>query len=73
MDQSMMQEDHSFKTRASRFLTQCLRVLRVTRKPDRAEFTMLLKVSGIGVAVIGMIGFLLHLVWTLLALTPVPA
>jgi len=64
-------EDRSFKSKARRFLVQCARVLRVTRKPDRAEFSMLVKVSGLGIAVIGVIGFLLHLIWTLLGLKPV--
>ncbi len=71
MDMTMQQENGTFAQRARRFFGQCARVLRITRKPDRAEFVMLVKVSGLGIAVIGMIGFLLHLAWTFLGLKPV--
>lgn len=41
--------------------TDCLRVLRTTKKPDKEEFKTIVKVSGIGILVIGAIGFLVHL------------
>ena len=44
-----------FKT----FFVECMRVLRVTKKPDRTEFKTIVKISGIGMAVIGFIGFLI--------------
>lgn len=44
------------------FFTECLRVLRVTKKPDRVEFTTIVKVAGIGMAVIGFLGFFVHFV-----------
>ncbi len=40
------------------FLTECRRVLRITRKPDRDEFRTIVKVSGLGMLIIGVIGFL---------------
>lgn len=43
------------------FLTQCARVLRITRKPTAFEFKTIVKISAIGMAVIGLIGFVLHL------------
>ncbi|HLD87676.1 MAG TPA: protein translocase SEC61 complex subunit gamma, partial [Candidatus Nanoarchaeia archaeon] len=33
------------------FLTECARVLRVTKKPDRIEFITIVKVSALGIAV----------------------
>jgi len=60
-----LEEEQTFKTKARSFVIQCLRVLKITKKPDRDEFRMLVKVSGLGIAVIGMIGFLLHVVKTL--------
>jgi protein transport protein SEC61 subunit gamma-like protein len=44
------------------FLVECRRVLRVTKKPDRAEFKTIVKISGIGMAVIGFIGFFVHFI-----------
>ena len=43
-----------FKT----FAGECLRVLRITRKPDSFEFKTIVKVSGLGILIIGVIGFL---------------
>jgi len=39
------------------FIIECKRVIRVTKKPDRQEFTTIVKISAIGMAVIGLIGF----------------
>lgn len=65
-----LEEDQSIKTKFRRFTIQCARVLKITKKPDRDEFKTLVKVSGLGIAVIGTIGFLLHMIWILLGLTP---
>jgi len=43
------------------FLIQSARVLRVTKKPDSFEFKTITKVSGLGIAAIGIIGFILAL------------
>lgn len=42
------------------FSKECVRVVHVTKKPDKQEFTTIIKISGIGILVIGFIGFLLH-------------
>jgi protein transport protein SEC61 subunit gamma-like protein len=42
------------------FARECVRVTKVTKKPDKQEFTTIVKISGIGILVIGFIGFLLH-------------
>jgi protein transport protein SEC61 subunit gamma-like protein len=44
------------------FWIQCKRVLRITKKPDKQEFMTIVKVSGLGILVIGLIGFLLHII-----------
>lgn len=33
----------------------------ITKKPDREEYKTIVKVSGMGIAVIGIIGFVLHI------------
>ncbi len=43
------------------FMIQVQRVLLVTRKPSAAEFKMVAKITGLGIAVIGAIGFLLQM------------
>lgn len=43
------------------FLKQCERVLRVAKKPDTDEYKMVAKVTGIGIIIIGLIGFIIAL------------
>jgi protein transport protein SEC61 subunit gamma-like protein len=45
-----------------RFITECKRVLRVTKKPDALEFKTIVKVSGLGIGIIGLIGFLIQII-----------
>jgi protein transport protein SEC61 subunit gamma and related proteins len=52
--------------RAKRFIKEAVRVLRITKKPDRAEFLSLTKVTGLGCAIIGAIGFIIFMVKQLL-------
>jgi len=40
------------------FYSSCVRVFKITRKPDRKEFTDLVKITGLGLIVIGLMGFL---------------
>ena len=42
------------------FIIQCKRVLRITKKPSKEEFFTIVKVSGLGILVIGLIGFILQ-------------
>jgi len=41
------------------FYRECVRVLKVTKKPDWNEYTTVAKVAAIGLLIIGLIGFLL--------------
>ena len=41
------------------FVAECSRVLKVTRKPDSFEFKTIVKVSAMGIGVIGLLGFTL--------------
>lgn len=43
------------------FLKQCERVLRVAKKPDRDEYKTVAKVTGVGILIIGVIGFIIAL------------
>jgi len=52
--------------RLKAFVVECKRVLRVTKKPDKQEFTTVVKISSIGMAIIGVVGFLVHFIRELL-------
>jgi protein transport protein SEC61 subunit gamma-like protein len=49
------------------FINECKRVLRVTKRPDSFEFKTIVKVSGIGMGLIGLIGFLVSMIKTLMS------
>ena len=53
-------------TKLKTFYVECLRVLRVTKKPNKFEFKTIVKVSGLGMAVIGLVGFIIHMGYQLL-------
>lgn len=55
-------------SKAGRYITHCWRVLKITKKPDKSEYKTVVKASALGIAVIGLIGFLFHLVSQLLNL-----
>jgi len=50
------------------FTKQCTRVWQLLRKPDKQEFTTIAKVSAVGLAAIGVIGFAINLAMTFFGL-----
>lgn len=44
------------------FFVECVRVLRVTKKPTNDEFKTIVKVSALGMALMGLIGFSITMV-----------
>ncbi|MBS3108861.1 protein translocase SEC61 complex subunit gamma [Candidatus Woesearchaeota archaeon] len=48
------------------FATECRRVFLVTRKPGMQEFKIIVKVSAIGMIIIGFVGFIITIVSKLL-------
>ncbi len=47
-------------------LREYARVLRATKKPSKLEFKTIVKVSGLGMIIIGFIGFLIQMLKQLL-------
>jgi protein transport protein SEC61 subunit gamma and related proteins len=45
------------------FFREMIRVFKVTKKPSMEEFKVIVKVSGIGILIIGIIGFFIQIVW----------
>lgn len=58
----------NFKESTSDFIKQSKRVLKVARKPDREEYFNFSKVTAIGIAIIGVIGFIIVLLGQLIGL-----
>ena len=48
------------------FALECWRVLKVTKKPSSMEFKTIVKVSALGIAIIGLIGFVIQMIRQLL-------
>ncbi|MBS3146582.1 protein translocase SEC61 complex subunit gamma [Candidatus Woesearchaeota archaeon] len=61
------QEKKTLTGKIKTFLIECKRVFQVTKKPTKDELKTIVKVSGIGMLIIGAIGFLVHLIWTLVS------
>jgi protein transport protein SEC61 subunit gamma and related proteins len=60
------EEKQSLWTRIKSFTRECVRVFKITKKPTKDEFKTISKIAGLGILVIGLIGFLVHLVNVLL-------
>ena len=53
----------SIGQRFKSFLVECRRVWQVTKKPTRDELKVIVKVTGIGILIIGFVGFLINMLW----------
>lgn len=49
-----------------KFIKETIRVLRITKKPGQEEFKSIVKVTGLGISIIGAIGFIIFLLKQLL-------
>lgn len=58
----------NIKETTTDFIKQSKRVLKVARKPDREEFFDFSKVTALGIAILGVIGFIIVLIGQLLGL-----
>jgi len=56
------QEKPTLWGKLKNFIRECIRVLRITKKPTKEEFWTISKVSGLGILIIGLIGFIVHLI-----------
>jgi len=48
------------------FIQKCIRVLKITKKPNKTEYATVAKVAGIGMLVIGLMGFIIFTIEQLL-------
>lgn len=63
MDEYEVQQPGKIK----RFLKEIMRVLHILKKPGREDYTSTVKVTGLGAAIIGAIGFVIFLLIKLLS------
>ena len=56
----------SWQARLKRFIAECKRVIKITKKPTSQEFKVSVKVSGLGIIAIGMIGFVIQFLYNLI-------
>ena len=56
------EENRSLWTRFKAFVRECVRVFKITKKPTKEEYLTISKVAGLGILIIGLMGFLVHLV-----------
>ena len=47
------------------FTGECKRVLIVTKKPSKFEFKTIVKASGLGMMIIGLVGFLIQMIYVI--------
>lgn len=52
----------SWQYKVKAFFGECLRVLKITKRPDAIEFKTIVKVSGLGILIIGAIGFVVQMI-----------
>ena len=58
-------EEHnttSWRYRLKSFFYECVRVFKITKKPTGVEFKTIVKVSGLGILLIGLIGFIVQMI-----------
>ena len=53
-------------TRFKSFILESIRVFKITKKPSGQEFKTIVKVSALGIAIIGLLGFLIQTTYQLL-------
>ena len=56
------EDQTSWQYKIKSFIRESIRVLKVTKKPDAIEFKTIVKVSGLGILIIGLLGFVIQMV-----------
>lgn len=56
-----MDELEQKPSKVKKFIKETLRVLRITKKPNKEEYKSIVKITALGAAIIGAIGFALFL------------
>ena len=62
-----LEQKPNLLSRLRSFILESKRVFRITKKPTKEEFKAIVKISSIGIAVIGIIGFIIQIIWALVS------
>ena len=62
----MEEQEVQPQNKVKRFIKETLRVIHITKKPTPEEYKTLLKVTAIGIAILGVLGFVVFLIKQLL-------
>jgi len=63
-----MNKLQQFLVKAKSFITEAVRVIKVTKKPSMQNFKMIVKVSALGMLVIGVVGFIISVFGALIGI-----
>ncbi len=66
MNMDDQQAKPSWHSKFKTFLVECKRVWQVTKKPTTQELKTVVKVTGIGILLVGLVGFLVQMIWQLI-------
>lgn len=50
------------------FIRECIRVLQITKKPTKEEYKTIVKITGLGIIIIGALGFIISIMGSLLGI-----
>ena len=62
MDDEELPQEETKLSKLKTFIQECRRVLQVTKKPSSLEFKTIVKASGLGMLIIGLIGFIIQMI-----------
>lgn len=57
-----VEDKQTMWTRFKSFTRECVRVFKITKKPTKEEYKTIAKISGLGIGIIGLLGFVVHLI-----------
>lgn len=57
----------ALKMNISATLREYKRILKIAKKPSMAEFKRILKISGLGMILVGFIGFAIQFIWQIMS------
>ncbi|MBS3150912.1 protein translocase SEC61 complex subunit gamma [Candidatus Woesearchaeota archaeon] len=60
-----LEQNQTLLSRLKSFILESRRVFRITKRPSKDEFKAIVKISSIGIALIGIIGFIIQIIWRL--------
>ncbi|MSR86071.1 protein translocase SEC61 complex subunit gamma [Candidatus Woesearchaeota archaeon] len=61
----MKQKLSEYWVKFKSFVKECRRVLQITKKPSTEEYKAIVKVTGIGILLIGALGFIISMIGAL--------